>query len=183
MVFRNGTLNDVERIANLHAVSWQQNYRESFSADFLDKKAHADRLHIWQGRFANFSKNQYLLLSEEEGKLLGFICAFFNQDKMFGTYLDNLHVASNAQGKGVGTKLMVALAKEIQRRNNEMGFYLWVLKTNKSAISFYERLGGSAIETIEADDIGDTTFFKIRYVWKDVNILLNLLKVKNTTEE
>jgi len=177
MVFRNGTSEDFERIANLHAVSWQQNYRDTFSAEFLDSKAYADRLHVWQQRFAYFSKNQYILLSEEEGELLGFICAFFDQDEIYGTYVDNLHVHFKAQGRGVGTRLMAALAKEIRSRNNDMGFYLWVLETNTSAISFYEHLGGTAIETIEADDIGDTTFFKVRYVWKDVIDLLTLLKV------
>ena len=113
-----------------------------------------------------------MLLAEEDGNLLGFMYAYFNHDAQFGTLLDNLHVSLNSQGKGLGTQLMVLLAKEILKRNNEKGFYLWVLDSNAAAISFYDNLGGVAVETVESNEIGDKPFFKIRYVWDDADVFL-----------
>ncbi|MDP5061995.1 MAG: GNAT family N-acetyltransferase [Maribacter sp.] len=179
MIFRNSTSNDIERIANLHAVSWQQNYRASFSADFLDNLAFDNRLKEWTNRLQHPSDDQYVLLAEEDGNMLGFICAYFNENAQFGTLLDNLHVSLNTQGKGVGTKLMAALAEEILKRKSANGFYLWVLDTNTAAISYYEKIGGVAIETIESNDIGDKPFLKIRYYWGDASRFLDNVKAKS----
>lgn len=178
MIFRTGTSNDIERIAKLHAVSWQQNYRESFSADFLDNLAFDNRLKEWAKRLQHPAENQYVILAEEEGIILGFICAYFNENAQFGTLLDNLHVSLNTQGKGVGTKLIVALAEEIIHRNRDNSIYLWVLDTNVAAISYYEKIGGTAIETVESTDIGDKPFLKIRYVWENITAFLEEMKSK-----
>tara|TARA_R110000737_G_scaffold339609_1_gene361723 strand:- start:419 stop:961 length:543 start_codon:yes stop_codon:yes gene_type:complete len=171
-VFREAVTKDADRIANLHAQSWQQNYRGSFSDEFLDNEVLEDRVYEWTKRLQNQSDNHYLLLAEEDGNLLGFMYAYFNHDAQFGTLLDNLHVSLNSQGKGLGTQLMVLLAKEILKRNNEKGFYLWVLDSNAAAISFYDNLGGVAVETVESNEIGDKPFFKIRYVWDDADVFL-----------
>ena len=171
-VFREAEPKDADRIANLHAQNWQQNYRGSFSDEFLDNEVLDNRLSVWQERFHNPKENQHIVIAEEDGELLGFICAYFGHDAQFGTLLDNLHVSLNIQGKGLGTQLMVSLAKEILKRNKEKGFYLWVLDSNAAAIFFYDKLGGVAVEIVESSEIGDKPFFKIRYVWNDADVFL-----------
>jgi ribosomal protein S18 acetylase RimI-like enzyme len=171
-VFREAKPADADPIANLHAQSWQQNYRGVFSDDFLNNEVLDNRLYEWTKHLQNLSDNHYLILAEENGNLLGFIYAYFGHDPQFGTLLDNLHVRLNIQGKGLGTQLMVLLAKEILKRNKEKGFYLWVLDSNADAISFYDNLGGMAVEKVESNEIGDKPFFKIRYVWDDADLFL-----------
>lgn len=178
MIFRKATAADVAKIATLHSVSWQQNYRASFSADFLDNLAFDNRLKEWKKRFQNLSNDQFVIISEEDDEFLGFMCAYFNHDAHYGTLLDNLHVSLKAQGKGVGTKLMTALAQEILSIDNGNNFYLWVLDTNAAAIAYYEKLGGVAIERVESNDIGDKTFVKIRYYWDDASLFLERIKAK-----
>lgn len=178
MVVRIAIALDAARIANLHALSWQQNYRESFSAKFLDEEVFDERLLVWQERFKNPKEHQHILLAEENGLLLGFICSYFDENPIYGTYLDNLHVSAEAKGKGIGTLLMGKLAEEILNSDYKNGFYLWVLITNHAAISFYDRIGGTALETVEANDIGDAVFQKIKYVWKDMHNFLNLIESK-----
>ena len=75
MIFRKATSVDVVQIATLHSVSWQQNYRASFSAEFLDNLAYGNRLNEWKKRFWNPSDDQLVIIAEEDGKFLGFICA------------------------------------------------------------------------------------------------------------
>ena len=180
MVFRKATEVDVENIATLHSVSWQQNYRDSFSDHFLDHQSFDNRLIEWKKRFENPSDDQFVVIAEEDGEFLGFMCAYFNHDAQYGTLLDNLHVGLHTQGKGVGTKLMAALAEEILTRNSENGFYLWVLDTNAAAISYYEKIGGVAMETVESNDIGDKTFLKIRYYWQNASAFLEKVKAKKS---
>ncbi|TVZ16627.1 GNAT family N-acetyltransferase [Maribacter sp. MAR_2009_72] len=181
MVFRNAVDTDARAIANLHALSWQKHYRQSFSAYFLDVEVFDERIRVWQKRFQNPKNTQHILLAEEKDRLLGFICSHFDEHPVYGTYLDNLHVNSQEKGKGIGTQLMCKLAEEILLGKYSHGFYLWVLTTNKPAISFYERLGGKVMDTVKADDIGDTIFYKTRYVWSNMQDFLNLARLKTTT--
>lgn len=180
MMLREATAADVEKIAKLHSVSWQQNYRASFSAEFLDDLAFDNRLNEWNKRFEHPSDNQFVFIAEEDGEFLGFMCAYFSHDVQYGTLLDNLHVSLNTQGKGIGTRLIAALAEEIVQRNGENGFYLWVLNTNIAAIKYYEKIGGVAIETVESNDIGDKTFLKIRYYWQNASEFLENVRVKRS---
>lgn len=180
--FREAKLTDANRIAYLHAISWQQNYRGSFSDDFLDNEVLDNRLSVWEERFNNPKENQYIVIAEDDGQLLGFICSYFEEKPVYGTYLDNLHVSDAAKGKGIGTKLIGGLAQEIINRNYKNGFYLWVLNTNYAAITFYDRIGGESLETVEANDIGDTVFQKTRYVWKSMDDLLKLVSEKKVAK-
>lgn len=177
MIFRIANTSDTQKIAQLHARSWQQNYSGSFSKDFLENKVHADRLSVWEERLKSTSTNQYILLAEENMELVGFCCAYFNENKEYGTYLDNLHVSKKGSGKGLGTKLIHFLITEMAVRSNHR-FYLWVLENNHSAIRFYENLNGERAETLQANDIGDASFSKIRYVWKNIEDLKLLIAIK-----
>lgn len=178
VVIRHAIKADAARIANLHALSWQQHYREAFSSHFLDVEVFDERLKVWQKRFQNKNDHQHVLVAEENGHLLGFICSYFDEHPIYGTYLDNLHVSVQAKGRGIGTQLMAKLAEELISRKSNLGFYLWVLTTNTSAILFYEGLGGKPLETVEANDIGDSTFFKTRYVWNNMSDFLGLVALR-----
>lgn len=110
-----------------------------------------------------------------------FSSAYFNQDAEFGTYLDNLHVDFSTQGRGIGTQLMRKFANEVLDRKLAKRFCLWVLDTNLASISYYNKLGGEAIEKLEANDIGDRTFIQIRYVWNNIDTFLDMVNAKNWT--
>lgn len=179
MVFRQAKIQDAQNIAQLHTTSWQQNYRNVFSDQFLDTEVAADRLRVWEERCKEPAENQYIMLAEEKGKLLGFCCAYLNEDFSYGTYLDNLHVSSKAKGKGIGSKLIQNLVAKILDSKCPNGFYLWVLKQNTEAIRFYDQLKGAPVEHVIANDIGDVEFVKIRYVWEDMKKLHSLIYDKS----
>lgn len=176
--FRTPVEGDYRKIAELHANSWQENYRGTFSDDFLDNKVHRERLAVWKERFLHPSEHQYIVLAEEEGTLLGFCCAYIDQSTHYGTYLDNLHVSAKAKRRGLGTVLIQKLIQEIKQRNETDKLYLWVLDTNEEAINFYDTLKGRREEPIKADDIGDAEFWKIRYVWDSLRILEECILTK-----
>ncbi|WP_350292719.1 GNAT family N-acetyltransferase [uncultured Croceitalea sp.] len=168
LVYRNANKNDVESVAKLHAKSWQENYKDSFSQDFLTNKVYEDRIAVWTWRLENPQKNQSVILAEDSGQLVGFICVYFEHDKNYGTLLDNLHVNSKSKGKGIGTNLISRIVSDMKTKGLTTGLYLWVLDNNISAIKFYENLGGLMIEKVEGSDIGDKSFLKLRYFWDNI---------------
>ncbi len=176
--FREASKTDYEDIALLHATSWQLNYRGSFSDHFLDVAVFPERLKVWKERCSRPSENQYTVLAEEDGLVLGFCCAYINESPKFGTYLDNLHVSDKAKGKGLGTLFLKKLINEIRTRNGADAMYLWVMDSNEVAIDFYNNLNGRNEERIKADDIGDCAFWKIRYVWDSLIALEELINSK-----
>lgn len=177
LVYRKARQEDAQQIAALHAISWQQNYRGVFSDYYLDEEVLPNRIRVWQDRLNNPSKNQLVLLAEEKGEVVGFVCAYLDQDATYGTYLDNLHVSSKMQGSGIGTQLMGKLAEAL-KNSSKQGIYLWVIEGNDLAINFYDTLQGKALDKVAADDIGDALFLKIRYVWSSLPKLQNAVAIK-----
>jgi ribosomal protein S18 acetylase RimI-like enzyme len=104
--------------------------------------------------------NQYVLLVEEDGILLGFCCAYVNESLLYDTYLDNLHVSAIPNGKGLGTLLMQGLINEISTRAGMDKMYLWVLDSNDAAINFYDKLKGIRAETLKQMILGILNFGK-----------------------
>lgn len=176
VVFRAATPSDSEGIASLHVTSWQQNYRGAFSDMFLDAEALIERRLVWQARLNENEPEQFISVAENEGAIVGFVCAYLNHSPEYGTLLDNLHVSSDMKGTGIGKNLMALVAKEADERYPHSGLYLWVLEQNEMAHNFYAHLNGKKIETVSGNDIGDRTILKSRYFWSDMKALLTEVK-------
>lgn len=172
VTYRLANTDDFERIALLHARSWQQNYRGSFSNHFLDHEVHVDRHIVWKKRLAFPRYDHFTAVAESEGKLLGFVCAFLDDDPVHGTLLDNLHVSREAQGKGIGKQLIRMVAAKSIENNPLSKVYLWVLETNVQAFKFYVQFGAKHLETTLGDAIGDKAVPICRMVWETPNSLI-----------
>ena len=138
---REATPGDADNIARLHAESWRASFRGIFEDAYLDGPVVEDRLTTWRARFDPPAENQFVLLAEEEGELIGFACVYGADDPTWGSLLDNLHVDPAHQSKGIGGKLMVEVATWCRAHYPDAGLYLWVLDENKGAQRFYARLG------------------------------------------
>jgi len=159
---------DADVIAQLHARSWHTAYRGILSDAFLDGPLLADRQALWRARFAEVNRTgQMVLVDEEDGKILGFACAFLDADPEWGTLLDNLHVIPESKGKGLGRQLMAEVATRILKLNRTR-LHLWAFEQNHAARSFYERLGG-IITTSHAESAPDGREVNaVRYCWSDL---------------
>ena len=172
--------NDYRDIAALHAKSWRQNYRGTFSDHFLDSEVLEDRLTVWKKRLENPKKNQFIYIAEIENSFVAFVCAYIDDDSKYGTLIDNLHVDSKFIGRRIGEKLMIEASLFLEKQD-KASIYLWVLTSNTKAISFYERLGGKAMDTVNDFDIGDREITKTRYHWPNLKLILGLDHIKMNT--
>ena len=169
--YRKANYYDAENISALHAISWQQNYRGVFSDRFLDTEVVNERLSVWRQRMKNQAENQFVLVVMDEDILVGFVCAYLDNDATYGTLIDNLHVNSTYSGQGIGEALLRKAAHEITKVDVKQAMYLWVLAQNKRAIRFYERMKGTALETLNDFDIGDREITKTRFHWSDLKTI------------
>ncbi len=165
ITFRSASPQDEAAIAQLHAESWQKHYRGIFSDEYLDHQVVKERAEVWAERFAYPLETRYLILAKNEGQLCGFACIELNEDPVFGTLLDNLHVSSEVQGQGIGAQLMQRAAQWAEAQHPGIGFYLWVLEENRQARKFYELMGAIIQEAVPHDNPEGGTSMVCRCIW------------------
>ena len=163
--FREARHSDAEPIAMLHATSWRQTYRGMMPDAFLDGDVLSNRLQVWHERLAQRRADQYVCVAEDGAKLVGFICAFGNEDPVWGSYIENLHVAHDSKRTGIGTALMKQAAQWMVSRHPQSGVYLWAMEANGPARRFYEGLAAANAGTQDKLDPAGGSAPNCRYVW------------------
>lgn len=172
IAYRAATADDAEPIAQLHSLSWQQNYRGIWRDEFLNGPVVENRQALWQERLTQPASNQYVVVAMSGEVICGFACAYAHEDATWGTLLDNLHVHQNQKGHGIGTALMQLTARWAQRQAPKAGLYLWVLTQNIKARKFYDHLGGINQERMALENPDGSFSDCYRYVWTDTQKLL-----------
>jgi ribosomal protein S18 acetylase RimI-like enzyme len=173
ITYRAATQHDIEAIAALHADSWRRNYRGAYSDAFLDEGVLEDRLGVWRRRLTPpTDPGRHGVVAERDGAMVGFAYTIFDDDPEWGSLLDNLHVAHELRGTGVGTELMARAAQAVVEHRPSSGLYLWVLKNNTAAQAFYDARGGTPSGSKESEAPGGGTIVGIRYAWPDPRVLL-----------
>jgi GNAT superfamily N-acetyltransferase len=174
--YRPAGADDVEAIAALHADSWRRNYRGAFSDAFLDGDVVADRLAVWTDRLrpspAPSARTIVAVSGGGPGRVVGLTHVVLHDDARWGALLDNLHVAHELRGHGVGTRLMAESARAVLDATPGDGLYLWVLEGNASARAFYEARGGVFAGREQEVPPGGGTVIGLRYTWPDPSVLL-----------
>jgi GNAT superfamily N-acetyltransferase len=170
MTIRAAGLADADAIAQLHAHSWQTAYRGILSDEFLQGPLHENRRVLWHTRLADTDRaDQFVLVDEQGGALLGFACAFLEADPKWGCLLDNLHVVPDLKGKGLGRQLMTAVAQRVWLSNPHSGLHLWAYEQNLAARRFYERLGGIITARHAEPALDGTEVNAVRYCWSELS--------------
>jgi GNAT superfamily N-acetyltransferase len=163
--YRKATPDDVAAIANLHADSWRNTYRGAYSDEYLDGPVFEERLAVWQKRLSSPPPNQYVVIAEDGGRIVGLACAYGEQDAELGTLLDNLHVRVDLHKSGIGKRLVSEIARWCVARYPQSPLYLGVLEQNLNAQQFYKRLGAHDVRgEIARSPSGDAVPSRI-YAW------------------
>jgi GNAT superfamily N-acetyltransferase len=175
MLIRHARRADAEVIARLHAESWRSTYRGIFADEFLDGPVFGERLSAWRERLSmDAPETRLVLLAGETEAPLGFICVLLDADRAYGSQVDNLHVLPEAQGRGLGRRLMACAARWVSERRPSSPMHLWVFEGNTGARAFYERLGGLVIQWRTKDTPDGRRQRALRYSWSEPKSLAAL---------
>jgi len=166
---RPAEFSDHQTIAKLHADNWRLNYRGIMSDNYLDNEVENERLQNWYKKFTNPISGQFVIMAENEAGLVGFCSLIIDEDPVFGSYVDNLHVSSAQQKSGIGKMMMRHAATIIAERANSGKMYLWVYEANTNARSAYEKMGATNFETLDLPNVDGTISPTCRYIWDDVS--------------
>ena len=171
MRYRTALESDVEQIALLHAESWRRTYRGMLRDEFLDGDVVTNRREAWRDRLRRPRADQFVCVADDQGQLLGFVCAYGNEDPTWGSLVDNLHVAHEHRGGGVGTRLMGHARVWLLTNYPRCGVYLWVMEANRSARRFYEKLEATNEGIVEKENPGGGSARNCRYAWSSPRAL------------
>lgn len=164
---------DEAAIAELHADSWRRTFRGLVSDRYLDEDVTKERADVWRRRFADPDRGTrtITIVARQRGELVGFIHSVLDEDPVWGTLLDNLHVRYGYHGRGIARRLIATSAAVLQERGRNT-LYLSVLRANDRARTLYEALGGRLVETSVWDSPGGVAVPNLLYAWSDLTPLL-----------
>jgi ribosomal protein S18 acetylase RimI-like enzyme len=170
--FRAATADDAGSIAALHADSWRRHYRGAYADSFLDGDVLADRREVWTSRLTEPAGRTVTILAEDQGALTGFVHVVLDDDPVWGSLVDNLHVTNALRGRGIGAALMARAARSVLGGAARSRMYLWVLQQNEAAQGFYGSVGGVAAGSGVVGGPGGAhrlvgTPGKFRYAWHE----------------
>lgn len=125
---------DLPALAALQIHSWQVAYRPFLPARFLSKSVPdilTERWSAWPGPAWRVDTLW------QDTHLAGFVA--LDLAHKGGAYIDNLHVAPEYQGRGLGADLLAAAAHHVPE---DGPLWLTVIAGNMPARRFYRRAGG-----------------------------------------
>ena len=158
---------DAGAIAHVHVESWKTTYSGIVPDAYLAGLDEMLRTKLWQEWLAGDS---LVLVAERHGKVVGFANAGANREALEGcdAELYAIYLLQDAQRRGVGTRLLRAVAEALAERGYR-GMAVWVLERTP-ARDFYERMG-SHLATSKVIEIGGAKLMEVAYVWPELQTL------------
>ena len=127
------TPEEIEGKSLVHWQKWREAYDDLLPAEFQETMT-LDRCRFFSQKYP-----ENTLIAMDGKKVVGFISyGNFRDEAIQAGEIIALYVLKDYYGKGVSEQLMHAAFVALDQFSE---IYLWVLKENKRAISFYQKMG------------------------------------------
>lgn len=170
-MIRPASIDDALAIARVHVASWRATYKGTLPDDFLEaltETAYADR---WRRFIGEGSSRIYVVEDDRhpEGGIVGFASGGRERagETGYTGELYAIYLLESFQRLGYGRDLVRAVVTGLE----EMGLgdmIVWVLRDNRPARDFYERLGGTYVRE-QPITLGSVTLEEVSYGWPQLN--------------
>lgn len=135
VTIRKGGQGDVEAVCQLLVETWQTTYKDIYSPEQI-----ADINARWHGTETLQNQlndpDQYFLVAESKGKIIGHLLARYRPDKTI--FLRRLYVSPDAQKSGIGKQLYQQVVAAFPQAKSVK---LEVEAQNTQALRFYQGQG------------------------------------------
>ena len=129
------TPEEIEVKSFVHWQTWRQAYDDLLPAEFQETMT------LERCRFFSQKYPENTFIAMDGKKVVGFISyGNFRDETIQGGEIIALYVLKDYYGKGVSKQLMHAAFAALDHFSE---IFLWVLKDNKRAIAFYQKMGFS----------------------------------------
>ena len=127
------TPGEIEGKSLVHWQTWREAYDEILSEEFQEQMT------LDKCRFYSQKYPENTLIAMDGKKVVGFISyGNFRDETIQAGEIIALYVLKDYYGKGIAQKLMKEALTTLEQFSE---IYLWVLKDNKRAIAFYQKMG------------------------------------------
>ena len=141
---------DVEALAYLHTMGHKASHVGSARDAYIDAITVDENIENWTRWFKKGEADDVYIAEDSDGKPYGYV--WFGPLKtpppgmspirpLYTREIYGLYTLESSWGSGLGAQLMV-FAFETMKQQKHSSVCLWVLKNNKRANAFYQKMGG-----------------------------------------
>ena len=171
IVLRDARAEDAEAIARLHVAVWRATYRGLAPAEAVRILDVPYRLARWREMLSEGSGREVLVAESGNGIVAIGTCGAPSVSALGASgEINYLYVDPSLAGRGIGRRLMRALAMRLQQHGYRSAA-LGVVESNAAAIAFYERLGGQRVGHY-TDPGPHWRSSNVIYAWDDLATLI-----------
>ncbi len=165
-VIRFADSSDIVKIAEVYVKNHRETYRGMLSDNYFDKLTSDYAKEKWNAYLSDSGKKIWVAYNGDE--FLGFAAGTEDKNLADTWYLDSLHIAENARGKGVGTSLIkTMMTYAVENGYSKMS--VCIVKGNDSAGNLYKRLGAKHFSDFE-DDFCGTVSYSEKLLWNNLSL-------------
>jgi ribosomal protein S18 acetylase RimI-like enzyme len=163
-MIRSATVSDAPAIARVHVSSWLSTYRGLLPDDFLESLSETNYTERWNRVIADGTSK--VVVAEDGNDVVGFASGGRERagEQGFEGEIYAIYVLDKAQRRGFGRELVRSMVEGL-RELGLTNMIIWVLRDNRPAREFYERLGGIYVRA-QPITIGSATLEEVSYGWR-----------------
>lgn len=156
-IIRKNLEKDQEQMAHIKIDGWRTAYDKIVASKYLNSLDYDSQTQRYLSSFDEYKDLVFVAVRGDE--VLGYSCFMpEDKDKKYDSELVSLYVKKKEAGRGIGSNLLISTAKELYSLGRK-NMIVWCFSDNKSAISFYEGLGGLKVEEKMAK-VGDEAYLE-----------------------
>jgi GNAT superfamily N-acetyltransferase len=155
-------------MAKVHIGAWRETYPGLLPDPMLAQLSIAEEAIRWQRMLdrPRASRPTFAFVADQQGSIVAYGTCHEQRTRLlhhhgFTGEISELYVLREAQGRGVGSGLMKAMASALLECGHR-AMSLWVLEQNSHARRFYESRGGMLIAEKRA------SLIEVAYGWSDL---------------
>lgn len=158
---------DAETLARVHVTSWRETYRGLLPDAFLARMSEPGHARRFHRELTRPGAHDVVLAAMNPYGLFGYVAGGPSRAGVEGeAEINTLYVLRAAQGRGVGTRLLLGAARALAVQGAR-SLMISVLRDNLRAREFYERLGGAADPPRQEPGPGGMVW-EVAYRWADI---------------
>ncbi len=176
-MIREATVADAEAIAHVHTQAWTETYADIAPPEVLARWTVAERITRWRRIISGDPPDSHqaeVTVVEVGGAIIGFASWGEQRDEGLRAQgytgeVSAIYLLRAVQGQGHGRALMSLAARRLLARGHRSAS-AWVLRENRPARAFYERLGGTTRGEQDASLAGHP-IVEVAYGWSSLRDL------------